>query len=352
MTLVAVLAGTAVLATRPASGDSVTSARATAAAIEAKLSAAQNEMSALSQQYDAADARLQSIDSSIATTKATIAGDQAQVNHDKNTLAKAAIANYVSDGSASSDNPIFSGNEKTIGAATEYNHIAEGDINLAMDNLHTAENTLNAQQAQLQEQQGQAEQAVQTEQNAVQQNNDEIQVQKQALAQENGEIATLVQQQQAAQAAAAAHAAQAAQATAASEASAQSPVSNASADPPPVAAGGAGAVAAAESQIGVPYQWGAESPGVGFDCSGLTAWAWGQAGVSLPHYSGAQMADSTPVSLSDLEPGDLLFYGPGGSEHVAMYVSPGTMIEAPETGQDVHLTGLRTGDGFVGAGRP
>jgi outer membrane murein-binding lipoprotein Lpp len=113
-----------------------------------------------------------------------------------NTLTKAAIANYVSDGSASSDNPIFSGNEKTIGAATEYNQIAEGDINLAMDNLHTAENTLNAQQAQLQEQQGQAEQAVQTEQNAVDQNNQEIQVQKQALAQENGEIATLVQQQQ------------------------------------------------------------------------------------------------------------------------------------------------------------
>ena len=44
------------------------------------------------------------------------------------------------------------------------------------------------------------------------------------------------------------------------------------------------------------------------------------------------MADSTPVPLSDLEPGDLLFYGPGGGEHVAMYVGPGTMIEAPETG--------------------
>jgi peptidoglycan hydrolase CwlO-like protein len=133
MTLVAVLAGTAVLVTRPASGDSVASARATAAAIEAKLTAAQNEMSALSQQYDAASARLQSINSNIASTKATITADQTQVSHDRNTLTKAAIANYVSDGSASSDNPIFSGNEKTIGAATEYNQIAEGDINLAMD---------------------------------------------------------------------------------------------------------------------------------------------------------------------------------------------------------------------------
>ena len=178
MTLVAVLAGTAVLATRPASGDSVSSARATAAAIEAKLNAAQNEMSALSQQYDAANARLQSIDASIAATKATIASDQTQVDHDRSILSKAAIANYVSDGSASTDNPIFSSNEKTVGAATEYNQIAEGDINLAMDNLHTAENTLNAQQAQLQEQQGQAAQAVSTEQAAEQQNAQEIQTQQ------------------------------------------------------------------------------------------------------------------------------------------------------------------------------
>jgi cell wall-associated NlpC family hydrolase len=354
MTLVAVLAGTAVLVTRPASGDSVASARATAAAIEAKLTAAQNEMSALSQQYDAASARLQSINSNIASTKATITADQTQVSHDRNTLTKAAIANYVSDGSASSDNPIFSGNEKTIGAATEYNQIAEGDINLAMDNLHTAENTLNAQQAQLQEQQGQAEQAVQTEQNAVQQNNNEIQVQKQALAQENGEIATLVAQVQQQQIQAAAQAAQNRIAAAAAAASLDPGFNTAA--PPPTASGGLGAVQAAESQLGVPYVWGGESPrgsaDPGFDCSGLTAWSWGQVGVGLPHYSGAQMSDSTPVPLSDLEPGDLLFYGPGGSEHVAMYVSSGTMIEAPETGQSVHLTGLRLGDGFVGAGRP
>ena len=74
--------------------------------------------------------------------------------------------------------------------------------------------------------------------------------------------------------------------------------------------------------------------------------------MPLPHYSGAQMADSTPVPISDLEPGDLLFYGPGGSEHVAMYVSPGEMIEAPYTGASVWLTAVRFGDGFVGAGRP
>jgi cell wall-associated NlpC family hydrolase len=354
MALVAVLSGTVVLVTRPASGESISSARATAAAIESALSAAQNRMSALSQQYDAAAAHLKQVTASIASTKAAIAGDQKQVSVDRNRLSKAAIANYVSDGASTNDNPIFSGNEKTVGAANEYNEIAEGDINLAVDNLHTAENTLQAQQAQLQAQQGQAQQAVSAEQAAVNQNAQEVQAQQNALAQENGQIANLIHQQQVQEANEAAVVAQAR--IAAAQVQAETSPEFSTAAPPPTASGGLGALQAAESQLGVPYVWGGESPkgsgDPGFDCSGLTAWSWGQVGVGLPHYSGAQMADSTPVPLNDLQPGDLLFYGPGGSEHVAMYVGPGEMIEAPETGQSVHYTGLRLGDGFVGAGRP
>ena len=363
MTVVTVCSSTVVLVSRPVGADSITDAKAKAAQIESELANAQIQMSALSQQYDAARVKLDQVNSNIATTKAAIAVNQAQVSKDKTILEKAAIANYVSDGAAATENPIFSSNEKTIGAATEYNQIASGDINQAVANLHTAENKLAAQQAQLTAQQGQAQSAVSAEQAAVTQNQQVVQEQSNALAQENGQIATLVQQQ------ATFEAAQAAQASAAKLAAAQAAaaapssggggrggggpaVNSAAANPPPVAAGGSGAVAAAESQIGVPYVWGGETPGVGFDCSGLTAWSWGQVGVSLPHYSGAQMADSTPVPLSDLQPGDLLFYGPGGGDHVAMYVSPGTMIEAPQTGSFVHLTGLRLDGGFVGAGRP
>jgi cell wall-associated NlpC family hydrolase len=255
-----------------------------------------------------------------------------------------------------------------------YNKIAEGDISLAVDNLHTAESQLSAQQNQLQGERTQAQSQVSVEQNAVAQNQQAIQQQQQALSQEQGQIAQFVQQQQQAEAAAAAKAAAAKQAAAAQAAAAASaaaathqqsasaataaaaPAALSQAAPPPSAAGGAGAVQAAESQIGVPYVWGGESPkgsaSPGFDCSGLTAWSWGQVGVGLPHFSGAQMAGSAPVPISDLQPGDLLFYGPGGSDHVAMYVGPGTMIEAPFTGADVRETGLRLGDGFVGAGRP
>jgi cell wall-associated NlpC family hydrolase len=355
------------MAARPATGDAISDAKAKAAAIEAQLTQAQNQMSALSQQYDQAQYQLSQINSSIATTKANVAADEAQVTKNKATLSKAAVANYITDGTAAAQNPIFSGNEQTLGATTEYNKVAEGDISLAVDNLHTAEQSLDAQENQLQGEQSQAQTQVTAEQNAVAQNAQAIQSQKSALAQEQGQIATLVQQQQQAEAAAAAQAAAQKQAAAASAAAAADHPSGSGgasavaaglnvAAPPPTSPGGAGAVQAAESQIGVPYVWGGESPkgsgSPGFDCSGLTAWSWGQAGVPLPHYSGAQMADSTPVPVSDLQPGDLLFYGPGGSEHVAMYVGPGTMIEAPYTGATVWLTSLRLGNGFVGAGRP
>ena len=358
MTVVTVLASTVLGLARPAAGDAIADAKAKAAAIEAQLTQAQNEESALSQQYDAAVYHLSQINSSIATTKANIAADQAQVAQDKKTLSKAAVANYISDGAASTENPIFSGNESTLGAQATYNKVATGDISLAVDNLHTAEKALDAQVNTLQDEQNQAQAAVSAKQNAVAQNAQAVQMQKNALAQEQGQIAQLVKQQEEAMAAAAARAAAAKQAAAAAAAahSTSSLAGLSQAAPPPTAAGGAGAVQAAESQIGVPYRWGAESPkgspDPGFDCSGLTAWAWGQVGVSLPHFSGGQMADSTPVPVNDLQPGDLLFYGPGGGDHVAMYVGNGEMIEAPHTGASVWITGLRLGDGFAGAGRP
>jgi cell wall-associated NlpC family hydrolase len=360
MTVVTVWSSTVVVASRPATGDTIAGDQAIAASIEAELAASQAQMASLGQQYDADAYHLSKINASITSTEASIATDRGQVAGDRKTLSEAAVANYITDGEATTENPIFSDDDKTLGATAEYNAIAEGDVNLAVDNLHTAENTLSAQETQLQGQRTQAQAEVTAEQAAIAQNQQAQNQQAAALAQENGAIATLVQQQQAAEAAQAAQAAAAK--LAAAQAAAQAGSGNAIFDglneaaPPPTAPGGAGAVQAAESQIGVPYVWGAESPkgspDPGFDCSGLTAWSWGQVGVGLPHYSGAQMDDSTPVPLSDLQPGDLLFYGPGGDEHVAMYVSPGTMIEAPETGEDVWLTSLRLGGGFVGAGRP
>ena len=111
-------------------------------------------------------------------------------------------------------------------------------------------------------------------------------------------------------------------------------------------------IARAESQIGVPYVWGggdANGPttGVnggslsGFDCSGLVLYAYSAAGISLPHYTGYQYQRGTQVPASEAKRGDLLFWGPGGSQHVAIYLGDGMMIEAPQTGMNVQITPVR-----------
>ena len=121
-------------------------------------------------------------------------------------------------------------------------------------------------------------------------------------------------------------------------------------DPPPASSNAQVAIQAAESQIGVPYVYAGSTPGVGFDCSGLTMWAWGQAGVSLPHSSASQYAMLPHVDRSQLQPGDLLFfYSP--ISHVAMYLGGGQMIEAPHTGLSVRVIGVYW-QYYIGAGRP
>jgi cell wall-associated NlpC family hydrolase len=90
--------------------------------------------------------------------------------------------------------------------------------------------------------------------------------------------------------------------------------------------------------VGDPYVWGAAGPDA-FDCSGLVMWAYAQAGVSLPHYSGAQYDDTIHIPMSDLEPGDLVFPADPG-EHVAIYIGNGDIVQAPYTGANVQIVPL------------
>jgi cell wall-associated NlpC family hydrolase len=114
--------------------------------------------------------------------------------------------------------------------------------------------------------------------------------------------------------------------------------------------GGAGAaIAFARAQLGKPYCYAGAGPGC-FDCSGLTMRAWGAAGVSMPHYSGAQYAMFPHVPLSAMLPGDLVFWGPGGSQHVGLYIGGGQMIAAPHTGDVVKIQAVWGTP--VGAARP
>lgn len=110
----------------------------------------------------------------------------------------------------------------------------------------------------------------------------------------------------------------------------------------------------AQSQMGVPYSWGggnAAGPSrgidsgantVGFDCSGLVLYAFAGAGIKLPHYSGSQYNMGRKIPSAQMRRGDVIFWGPGGSQHVAIFLGNGQMIEAPYTGSFVKISPVRT----------
>ncbi|MDX1890996.1 NlpC/P60 family peptidoglycan endopeptidase RipA [Mycolicibacterium sp. 050158] len=110
----------------------------------------------------------------------------------------------------------------------------------------------------------------------------------------------------------------------------------------------------AGSQLGVPYSWGGgnavgPSRGIdsgagttGFDCSGLILYAFAGVGIKLPHYSGAQYELGRKIPSSQMRRGDVIFYGPGGSQHVTLYLGNGQMLEAPYTGSTVKVSPVRT----------
>jgi len=130
-----------------------------------------------------------------------------------------------------------------------------------------------------------------------------------------------------------------------------SPAQVANITPAPAKSKSAGAaVSAAMSQRGKPYVWGAAGPDA-YDCSGLTMWAWGQAGVSLPHQSAEQQAMLPAVDRSQLQPGDLVFFG-SPAYHVGMYIGNGMFVHAPTSGDVVKVSSLSNMSDYSGAGRP
>ncbi|HTZ26390.1 MAG TPA: C40 family peptidase [Streptosporangiaceae bacterium] len=110
---------------------------------------------------------------------------------------------------------------------------------------------------------------------------------------------------------------------------------------------------AAESRLGLPYVWGGDGPTV-FDCSGLVQWSFAQAGVVMPRVAAEQALTGPQVPLSELQPGDLLFYhtdptAPDYISHVAIYLGDGKMEQAPEPGLDVEIVPADFGSEFAGA---
>ncbi|HEX2502934.1 MAG TPA: NlpC/P60 family protein [Miltoncostaeaceae bacterium] len=119
--------------------------------------------------------------------------------------------------------------------------------------------------------------------------------------------------------------------------------------PLPSGGGNSAAVAVAMQQLGTPYVWGGSGPG-GFDCSGLASYAYGQAGKSVPHYTGAIWNQFPKVGNGQLAAGDMVFFNGGG--HMGIYIGGGQYVHAPQTGDVVRVANLGERSDYMGAVRP
>lgn len=344
-----------VLAESTAGAASVGSLEATASTIASRLDSEYIRLDILDEEYNNAVTRVGELRKEVSADNRAIASARASLRSDRYRLRQVAIDAYVSDGAATGLGLLMDTNSSVAPEQQTYLQAATGNIDNAVSSVERAAHALSVHEQLL----ARAERAAARAQELIGANRRSLQREAAALqatlSQVKGRLATAVAAQQAAQArAAAARAAAAAAAARQSQPPPPPPV----ASPPPVTGSGSGAVAvrAAESQLGVPYVWGGATPGVGFDCSGLTMWAWSQAGVQLAHGATEQYYEIPHVSMSGLQPGDLIFYGDSSYlYHVVMYVGSGpygadTVIQAEQTGTDVMFTPIPPG--AYGAGRP
>ncbi|MBS1847920.1 MAG: C40 family peptidase, partial [Actinobacteria bacterium] len=308
------------------------------------------------------------IDVRISQASAQLAAAKRSETKSRRALSQYALNAYINGGSGSVDlAALLDTNGSQIGQRQGYQSTAVGNRQELVDSLQASQRiTADRAAALAVEQKNAADVAARAE--AKRAAADAAAKQLQSIqSQLKGKLAVLVAQKQAAE-----QAAQEAQARAAAQAMQERARANAATPPPtqsvttpsvttgpaqssnptppassnpgssnvpivPSSGGGGAAVAAAMSQLGVPYVWGGASPS-GFDCSGLTMWAWAHAGVSLSHYTFAQEGQGQVVPISQLQPGDLVFYY--GGDHVAMYIGGGMVVHAPHTGDVVRTASL------------
>ena len=253
----------------------------------------------------------------------------------RNILSRRAAEMYRGAGSSS---PLSQIDVKSIGEAatrSKYSAAAADHDDTLIAKVQSAKEDLAVRKAELGQMaaaQAEADTAAAAAKSKIDAANREAAALKQKV---NGEIATIMQQEAAARKAAAQQAAQqAAQRAAAAPAprsrggsSGGGEIPQNFPDAPAPNGGAAAAVAYAKAQVGKPYRFATSGPD-SFDCSGLTGAAWERGGVSLVRYSGAQYQQTMRISFGDLQPGDLLFWGPGGSDHVDIYIGGGMVVSA------------------------
>lgn len=351
----------------PARADSVDDARRKVNEMVDRLEDAEDEVDRLSEELRVAEDDKARLDLEIAEAEVVIAAMETEVGGLQAQMSDLAVQAFVGGGGGGSLTGLLAPGAGP-NEAVQRQYLTEMALNLGSansDQLDALIDDLGDKKAELERDRTNAEELATRIQESQREAADKIEEYTALKAKAERELGEALAKERARRAAAAAAAARAqANALAASRASG-SPASTTGSssggtnvsrprfDPSSIPASssrGAMAVAAARSQIGVKYVKNAATENEAFDCSGLTMWAWQQAGVSLPHQSRRQFSSSPRIPVEYIEPGDLIFfYNP--ITHVGIYVGDGMMVDAPGVGRSVRLTAV-SWNKVVGVTRP
>jgi peptidoglycan DL-endopeptidase CwlO len=335
--LSALVIGLAVTAAGSAEPAQIGSKRAEAQQVLAQIQAMDAQMEKAVEAYNAANVRLDQIKHDLEVNRAHLATARKSLVKARAQVSARLVALYTSDqpdtlsiifGAASLGDLI-----ERIDSA---NRIADEDARIAAE-VKQYRNEVQSRQQALVKAQADQEQVV--AERASQRASIQSQLaERQALYSSiKDQIAQLEAAERARQARLAAQAKAAAKQQQSGPAPAPAPSSPSGGSSAPPPATHSSVVSIALQYLGVPYVWGGASPS-GFDCSGLTMYAYAKVGVYLPHNAAMQYGMGTPVSRSQLAPGDLVFFS--GLSHVGMYIGGGRFVHAPHTGDVVKISSL------------
>ena len=371
----------------PVAADPLAEKRAEAERVARELAAQGQRVSVAAEQLNQARLRAARLADEVRAAEGELAAAEQEVGLARARVRDRAVATYVRGQLLPMEQLLVSGSAADLAVRQAYVTTIVGHERAAIDALDEAQERRRTQRVQLGEAQRSAQAVLEEAAGRQKEAAEAAEARRQTLARVQGELKDLVAAEEARRAAeearrvqaelaarqareeaarlAAAERAREEAARAAEEAarrardvagSVRAPVpttaptrdTDAGADAPAPAAGAASAVAEARRQLGKPYEWGAAGPD-SFDCSGLTMWAWRAGGRSLPHGSQAQYGATRRVGVTEVQPGDLLFYG-SPIHHVGIYAGDGQMVESSETGTPVRMASIYRRD-LVGVGR-
>jgi cell wall-associated NlpC family hydrolase len=344
--LLASIAVVPVLGVSSAGAAPIDDKQAEAAAIQDQIEANGQRIGELAEQFNGTQLRLDEAQGAIDAAQARIDAARAEVARIKRLVALRAASVYRRAVQGRSLDGIDYDSAQDLLSRRHYASKQAGRDDELLDQLAQAQEDLATEKSAAEAARADAaeeQQRIEATRSEVEAANAE---QQQLLDQVNGELEVLVQEEQRRRDAAAA-----ASARTRHGGGGAGGTGNPELFPNLPAPGNAAAIAIdfARAQLGKPYVYAASGPDA-YDCSGLTMAAYAAAGISLPHYSGAQYSSLPHVSLDAMQPGDLVFWGPGGSQHEGLYIGDGLMIHAPHTGDVVKIAGVYGSP--VGAARP